>query len=132
MRLGANFDDKFTTEEEWDLKIKDLGVEVLMSAVTADTDAETVDRYIRWVSGTGLEIAEVGVWNNTVSADEAQRKAAIAKAQKTLALADRMHASCCVNISGGGASIGMDMIPVTSAGKRMIWSLRRCARLLTP
>ena len=59
------------------------------------------DRYIRWVGSTGLEIAEVGVWNNTVSTDEAQRKAAIAKAQKALALADRMHASCCVNISGG-------------------------------
>ncbi len=101
MRLGANFDDKFTTEEEWDLKIKDLGVEVLMSAVTADTDDATVDRYIRWVGRTGLEIAEVGVWNNTVSPDEAQRKAAIAKAQKALALADRMHAICCVNISGG-------------------------------
>jgi sugar phosphate isomerase/epimerase len=101
MRLGANFDAPFTTEEEWDGKVRDLGAEVLMSAVTADTDEATVERYIRWVKTTGMEIAEVGVWNNTMAADPGERKAAIAKAQKALALADRLHAACCVNISGG-------------------------------
>ncbi|MCE5344401.1 MAG: sugar phosphate isomerase/epimerase [Eubacteriales bacterium] len=101
MRLGANFGDPFTTEEEWNEKIRDLGVEVLMSAVTADTDEPTVARYIRWVQTTGLEIAEVGVWNNPIADNKAERATAIAKAQKALALADRMGAACCVNISGG-------------------------------
>jgi hypothetical protein len=45
-------------------------------------------------------IAEVGTWSNPISPNEKQRNAAIKKCRDQLALAERIGASCCVNIAG--------------------------------
>ncbi|MHC4682667.1 MAG: sugar phosphate isomerase/epimerase family protein [Planctomycetota bacterium] len=45
-------------------------------------------------------IAEVGAWSNPISPDEKTRRAALEKCRRQLALADRIGARCCVNISG--------------------------------
>jgi sugar phosphate isomerase/epimerase len=47
-----------------------------------------------------IVISEVGVWANTISPDEHERKAAIDKCVKGLQLADDIGAMCCVNTSG--------------------------------
>ncbi len=47
-----------------------------------------------------MVIAEVGAWSNPLSRDEAERAAALEKCKNRLALADRVGARCCVNISG--------------------------------
>jgi sugar phosphate isomerase/epimerase len=49
----------------------------------------------------GISIAEVGAWlANPLSRDDAVRAAGVARCQTQLALADRVGARCCVNISG--------------------------------
>ena len=50
-------------------------------------------------------IAEVGVWNNPLSADEAERRRAIELCQQKLALAEAIGARCCVNISGSRGEV---------------------------
>jgi sugar phosphate isomerase/epimerase len=47
-----------------------------------------------------LVIAEVGAWSNPLSPDPAERSAAMEKCKRALALAERVGARCCVNISG--------------------------------
>jgi len=54
---------------------------------------------------TGIVIAEVGVWNNPISSDQKTRQAALAKCRSQLALADRIGARYCVNISGSRGEI---------------------------
>jgi sugar phosphate isomerase/epimerase len=49
-------------------------------------------------------IAEVGVWNNPLSRDDATRKEAIRLCQEKLTLADEIGAACCVNIAGSRGS----------------------------
>jgi sugar phosphate isomerase/epimerase len=51
-----------------------------------------------------IVIAEVGVWNNPLSRDDAARKEAIRLCQEKLALADEIGAACCVNIAGSRGS----------------------------
>lgn len=100
MRLGVNFDRPFTTASEWDNIVEDLGLEVLMCAITPDTPAETIRRYKEWVASTGLPMAEVGVWNNPIAEDTTQRKRNRDACKRALALAEELNAACCVNISG--------------------------------
>jgi sugar phosphate isomerase/epimerase len=45
-------------------------------------------------------IAEVGAWSNPLAPDEKTAAAALAHCKRCLALADRVGARCCVNISG--------------------------------
>ena len=47
-----------------------------------------------------IVIAEVGAWSNPISIDDTEREAALEKCRIQLALADRIGANCCVNISG--------------------------------
>jgi sugar phosphate isomerase/epimerase len=49
-------------------------------------------------------IAEVGAWSNPIGPDPAQARAALAKCQQHLALAERVGARCCVNITGSRGS----------------------------
>jgi len=49
-------------------------------------------------------IAEVGVWNNLMDADPAQRRANIREMCDGLALAEEVGALCCVNIAGSRSS----------------------------
>ena len=52
-------------------------------------------------------IAEVGAWSNPLAPDAATRAAALDKCKRSLALADKIGARCCVNIAGSrGAKWG--------------------------
>jgi sugar phosphate isomerase/epimerase len=54
---------------------------------------------------SGLLIAEVGAWSNPMAPDQAERGRALEKCRSSLALADRIGASCCVNITGSVGKI---------------------------
>ena len=56
--------------------------------------------YVKAAQAADLWIAEVGVWNNPLSPYDEERRHAIQVCQEKLALADRIGAVCCVNISG--------------------------------
>ena len=47
-----------------------------------------------------VQIAEVGAWCNLIGADDAERRANIARVQRRLALAEAVGAACCVDFAG--------------------------------
>ena len=63
------------------------------------SDAE-VSAYRRAAGKSGLVIAEVGAWSNPMSPNAEERSKALEKCRNSLALADRIGARCCVNITG--------------------------------
>lgn len=100
MRLGAPIFVKDMTPERWIAALKAADYGAAYCPVTADDDAATIQAYVDAAADAGIVIAEVGAWSNPLSADEAERKAALETCQTQLALADQVGARCCVNIAG--------------------------------
>jgi sugar phosphate isomerase/epimerase len=48
----------------------------------------------------GLTLAEVGLWRNLISPNEAQRRENIARAREQLSIAEKVGARCCVTFAG--------------------------------
>jgi sugar phosphate isomerase/epimerase len=74
-----------------------------------------------------IVIAEVGAWSNPLSPDTVAAKAALEKCKAALALADRIGARCCVNISGsrGKKWDGPDAADLTEGTFDMIVAMVR-------
>lgn len=68
--------------------------------VGSEAADELVDAYVKAAASSGIVIAETGAWSNPLSSDRATRRAALEHCKAELALADRVGAKCCVNISG--------------------------------
>lgn len=100
MRLGGPIFDDCPDPETWIRALKRHGYGAAFWPLAADASDDVVEAYIRAANDADIVIAEVGAWSNPLSRDEAQRRAAIAKCQQQLALADRVGARCCVNIAG--------------------------------
>lgn len=100
MRLGGPIFDDCPDPEPWIRVLKRHGYGAAFWPLAADASDDVVEAYIRAANDADIVIAEVGAWSNPLSRDEAQRRAAIAKCQQQLALADRVGARCCVNIAG--------------------------------
>jgi len=63
-------------------------------------DEQTIKLFEKAAKGANIIIAEVGAWSNPLSPNEGTRKNAIKKCKDSLALAELIGASCCVNVSG--------------------------------
>jgi len=100
LRLGGPTFEKYTDPEGWVQAVKKLGYSAAYCPVGAEAADDVVEAYAAAAQKADIVIAEVGVWNNPISADEKARQAALEKCRKQLALADRIGARCCVNISG--------------------------------
>ena len=105
MRLGANYNVPFESEEQYDEIIRDLGAEALTCPLLPDASPSDVARYKAWLTSTGLPLAEVGVWVNVLDGDEAKRHANIVLCQKALAMAEELGSRCCVNIAGSSGDV---------------------------
>jgi len=68
--------------------------------VGPEADDPEIAAYRKAALDAGIVIAEVGAWSNPVSRNDAIRKQAVDKCIKSLELAERIGAACCVNISG--------------------------------
>lgn len=100
MRLGGPVTCKTKNPEEWISVVKQLGYRAAYCPVdNSDTD-EVIEEYARSAKKADIVIAEVGAWNNPLCSDGKERAASIQYCQKQLALADKIGAVCCVNISG--------------------------------
>ena len=66
----------------------------------AEKNPEMLRQYREAAEKNNLLIAEVGVWRNTLAADEKERNAAMDYAIRQLALAEEIGANCCVNVAG--------------------------------
>ena len=99
MRLGAPLHN-FDSPETWIQALRTAGYRASYCPVKAGASAEEIRAYESAAQAADIVIAEVGVWNNPLSTDEATRQKAIAFNQQQLALADEIGARCCVNIAG--------------------------------
>ena len=100
MRLGGGIEKQYENPQEWVSYAKDLRYSAVLCPVDSSSDTGTRQAYLQAAKAADLLIGEVGVWKNCLSADDAERKAAMDYAKNQLALADEMGANCCVNILG--------------------------------
>lgn len=98
LRLGGPV--KAKDPQAWVKAHQDLGYRAAYCPVSADSPDDLVGEYARLAEKADIVIAEVGAWSNPISPDEKTREKALERCQKQLALADRIGARCCVNISG--------------------------------
>ncbi len=100
MRLGGPIFTKPTDPESWVAACRTKHYRAAYCPLPAEaTDADCA-AWSAAAARADLAIAEVGAWSNPLSPDAAERAAALAKCQRALALAERVGARCCVNISG--------------------------------
>jgi sugar phosphate isomerase/epimerase len=100
LRLGGPTFEKFDGPDAWVEVLKRLGYRAAYCPVGAKEKDDVVSAYAKAAQKADIIIAEVGAWSNPISPNEEQRRRAIAKCRDHLALADRIGAKCCVNISG--------------------------------
>ncbi|MEE9370177.1 MAG: sugar phosphate isomerase/epimerase [Sedimentisphaerales bacterium] len=100
LRLGGPIFEKFDGPDAWVKILKRLGYRAAYCPVSAEEKDNAVKAYAKAAEKADIIIAEVGAWSNTISPDEETRRVALAKCREHLALADRIGANCCVNISG--------------------------------
>ncbi len=101
MRLGAPVARPYDTPDDWARAVREAGCSAAYCPVDETADADTVAAYARAAAAYDIVIAEVGAWgHNPVSPDPALAAAGIAACAARLALADRIGARCCVNVSG--------------------------------
>jgi sugar phosphate isomerase/epimerase len=100
MRLGAPIFETYADPDAWIAAVRHRGYRAAYCPIKPDADAVTIRAYADAAIAADVVIAECGAWSNPLSPDENTRRAAIAKCQATLALADAIGARCCVNIAG--------------------------------
>ncbi|MFN4228009.1 MAG: sugar phosphate isomerase/epimerase family protein [Candidatus Ratteibacteria bacterium] len=100
MKLGGPLFEKYNNPEEWINLIKKEGYKASYCPVNIDTPEEIIEEYRKVAEKEKIIIAEVGAWSNPLSSDDQERKKAIEKCKKSLYLAEKIGAKCCVNIAG--------------------------------
>lgn len=100
LRLGGPTFEKYDNPDSWIQVLKKLGYRAAYCPVGAEAADDVVKAYADAAKKADIIIAEVGAWSNPISPDEKTRKDALEKCRRQLALADRIGANCCVNISG--------------------------------
>ena len=100
MRLGGPVFGETSNPDNWAEAVKNHGYSAAYCPVNLENDEATIDAYIDAAKKADIVIAEVGAWSNPISIDDTEREAALEKCRTQLALADRVGANCCVNISG--------------------------------
>ena len=110
MLLGGPVYREYHDPDSWIAAVRDMGFTAALCPVPVDTDEATIAAYAVAAKNAGIIIAEVGAWSNPLSPDENVRKEALELCKKSLYLADKIGARCCVNISGsrGGQWDGPD------------------------
>ena len=103
--LGGPVFEKYDDPDDWGKAVAKLGYRAAYCPVSADDPDELVRAYAASAEKAGIIIAEVGAWSNPISPDENTRREALEKCRRSLDLADRIGARCCVNISGSRAEL---------------------------
>ena len=104
MRLGAPLPSRPDSPETWIAALRERGYRAAYCPLTPGADDATVAAYKRAAEAADIVIAEVGAWSNPLSPDDAARAAALEHCTRSLDLAERIGARCCVNIAGSRGS----------------------------
>ena len=105
MRLGGPLFDDVSDPDKWTDALLRLGYRAAYCPVEPGTDEAEVRAYVDAAAAADVVIAEVGAWSNPMSRDGEERRRALGTCRERLALADRVGARCCVNISGSMGAI---------------------------
>lgn len=100
IRLGAPIFGEFSSPDEWVAVVKREGWSAAYCPIQPTPDTALIRSYADAAAKAGILIAEVGVWNNPISPNVAERRANIQLCKDKLALAEEIGAACCVNIAG--------------------------------
>jgi sugar phosphate isomerase/epimerase len=100
MLLGGQIFKPFSTPAEWLALNNELQFNAVYFPLDCTAPDDEIDAYAKAAADKGLCIAEIGVWRNVLDPDPVEAGKAIAYAKKQLALAERVGARCCVNITG--------------------------------
>lgn len=100
MRLGGPVFQAYDTPETWVAQVREAGYRAAYCPVGRDAPEADVARYAAAAAAADITLAEVGAWSNPLSPDDATRRAAVATCKRSLDLAERIGARCCVNIAG--------------------------------
>lgn len=117
MRLGIAMNPPHTCPEEWADKLSELGLGAAVFPCSEQAPDSLIDAYVRAACSHHIVIAEVGAWCNPLSADPVARKNNMDLCKSRLALADYVHARCCVNIAGTDGSSQWDGPNKTNFGE---------------
>ena len=100
MLLGGPVFAPISDPSAWVTALRAEGYRAAFCPVGVEADPATVRAFADAAARAGIVIAEVGAWSNPLSPDRKVRKDAVDKCVRSLELADRIGARCCVNISG--------------------------------
>jgi sugar phosphate isomerase/epimerase len=100
IRLGGPIFLKSDDPRELAREHRRLGYSAAYCPAAVSTDAERIRSIRDAFSAENVVIAEVGAWKNMLDADPGIRKANLEYVTDRLALADAVHARCCVDIAG--------------------------------
>ncbi|RPH63322.1 MAG: sugar phosphate isomerase/epimerase [Chloroflexi bacterium] len=100
MRLGAPVFVEQLDPQTWTAELARQGFRAATFPLDHTAASQDIHAFELAARQADILIAEVGVWNNPLSRDEAVRRPALAACQAQLALADEVGARCCVNIAG--------------------------------
>ena len=105
MRLGGSVTKPYQNAENWARDAREAGFSACVCPLPKGAGAKDARALLAAARDADIVIAEVGVWNNTMSTDEKERQANIAYAKERLALAEELGANCCVNVSGARGAV---------------------------
>ena len=105
MRFGGVLFAKWDSPEQWALAAIQAGYSAVYFPVDYRAETAVIDGYARAARDAGLVVSEIGVWNNLLAPDAAQRQANFERAVGQLELADYIGANCCVNIAGSYSDV---------------------------
>jgi sugar phosphate isomerase/epimerase len=100
MRLGGPVFGDVSDPEKWIAAHTAAGYSAAFCPVDASASDDLVRAYADAAEKADIVIAEVGAWSDPLSPDEDTRRKALEHCKAQLALAERIGARCCVNISG--------------------------------
>jgi len=101
MRIGGALFETHTIPNEWALAVTCRGYSAAYCPVGEDASDEAIAEWTKAAERAHVIIAEVGAWgNNPISPDDDVRRSGIEGCCSRLELADRIGATCCVNVSG--------------------------------
>ena len=100
MRLGGRLFGDCSDPQRWIATLRRHGYTAAYCPVGDDQKDDVIAAYAKAAREVDVIIAEVGAWSNPLSPDEAKRREGLALCRRRLALADKIGARCCVNITG--------------------------------
>jgi sugar phosphate isomerase/epimerase len=104
VRLGGPLAGDFSDPSQWVMALRKLRYSTAYCPVDTSADNATILAFKQAALDADILISEVGAWGNPLADNAKERFAAIDKCKKSLLLADKIGAACCVNISGSRGS----------------------------